>query len=125
MKDIERIKFSFRNAISGIRTAFETQRNFRIHIAVGVLVLIFGILFHVSAEEFILLLIIIIVVIISELFNTAFEFSVDLISPEYNQLAKKVKDIGAAAVLITTIFAVIVGIIIFAPKVIFLFLKIL
>ena len=125
MKDIERIKFSFRNAISGIRTAFETQRNFRIHIAVGVLVLVFGILFHVSAEEFILLLIIIIVVIISELFNTAFEFSVDLISPEYNQLAKKVKDIGAAAVLMTTIFAVIVGIIIFAPKVIFLFLKIL
>jgi len=125
LKDIERIKFSFRNAISGIRTAFETQRNFRIHIAVGVLVLTFGIFFHISAEEFILLIIIILVVIISELFNTAFEFSVDLISPEYNQLAKKVKDIGAAAVLITTIFAVIVGIIIFAPKFILLFLKIL
>ena len=125
MKDIERIKFSFRNAISGIRTAFETQRNLRIHIAIGILVLTLGIIIQVSTEEFILLLIIILLVIISELFNTAFEFSVDLISPEYNQLAKKVKDIGAAAVLITTIFAVIVGIIIFAQKIILLFLKIL
>jgi len=122
LKDIDRIKFSFRNAISGIKTAFITQRNFRIHIVAGALVLTFAIVIHVSHEELILLMMIILIVVISELFNTALEFSVDLISPEYNQLAKKVKDVSAAAVFLTTIVAVAIGLIIFIPKILSLIL---
>ncbi|MFD2144106.1 diacylglycerol kinase family protein [Mucilaginibacter antarcticus] len=56
------------------------------------------------------------IVLMAELFNTALEFLVDLVSPEYNELAGHVKDIAAGAVVIAALFAVIEGLIIFFLK---------
>lgn len=119
MNDVDRFKFSFRNAFDGIKTAFRTQRNLRIHLLAGALVIFLSILLRVSTAEFLILLLTILIVLVTELFNTAIEFTINLVSPEYNNLAKKAKDISAATVLIAALFAVLVGIMIFAPKIIF------
>lgn len=118
MNDVERFKFSFRNAKGGLLLAFRTQRNLRIHfIAAGFAILLAPFL-QVAMVEFLIILMTILMVLATELINTAIEFSVDLISPEFNHLAKKAKDVSAAAVLIAAIFAVIIGILIYLPKVI-------
>lgn len=125
MTSIDRFKFSFRNAISGIRIAYKSQKNLRIHITIGIVVLVLAAILKVSATELTVLLVTIVTVVIAEVFNTALEFSVDLISPEYNKLAKKAKDVSAAGVLITASFALMIGLIIFLPKIIRLVREIL
>jgi len=107
---------SFRNALAGIKIALRTQRNLRFHLIVGIVVISLAVIFRVSLVEFSILLLVILVVIISEMFNTSIEFTVDLISPEYNSLAKKAKDISAAAVLVSAFFAIIIGFGIFGSK---------
>lgn len=117
MNDIDRFKFSFRNALNGAKTAFGSQRNLRIHLVIGSVVTLISALLKIPATEFLIILLMILIVIITELFNTAVEFTIDLVSPEYNQIAKRVKDISAAAVLIAALFAVVIGILIFLPKI--------
>ena len=117
MNNIDKFRFSFRNAITGIKTAFKTQRNLRVHFIVGILVLVFSIFLRVSLIELSLLVVTIALVFIAEVFNTAIEKTVDLITPEYNKQAKIAKDIGASGVLITAVFAILIGLIIFLPKI--------
>lgn len=117
MNEIERFKFSFRNAFSGIMTAYKSQRNLRIHFMVGIFVILLAWILQVSFIEFSILLFAILTVIISELLNTAIEFTIDLVSPNYNLEAKKAKDVSAAAVLISAVFAILIGIFIFGPKI--------
>ena len=116
LNDIDRFKFSFRNALIGIKTAYKSQRNLRVHIIFGFFVIIFGVFLKVSMVEWLILLLTILVVLITEIYNTALEFTVDLFSTEYSKQAKKAKDISAAGVLITAFFAIFIGIIIFLPK---------
>jgi len=116
LNDLDRFKFSFQNALVGIKTAYKSQRNLRIHISVSLFVLITGVLLKVSVFEWLILLLTILMVFISELFNTAIEFTVDLFSTEYSKQAKKAKDVSAAGVLITAIFAIAIGLMIFLPK---------
>ena len=116
LNDLERFNFSFQNALVGIKTAYKSQRNLRIHISVSLFVLITGVLLKVSVFEWLILLLTIPMVFISELFNTAIEFTVDLFSTEYSKQAKKAKDVSAAGVLITAIFAIAIGLMIFLPK---------
>ena len=118
MNDLNRFKFSLRNAITGIKTAFKTQRNLRYHALVCILVLIIGWILNLSNLEFLILILTILSVIISEIFNTAIEFVVDLISPDFNLQAKKAKDVSAAAVLASAIFSIIIGLILFIPRII-------
>jgi diacylglycerol kinase len=122
LNDIERFKFSFHNAISGIKIALRTQRNLRIHIFIGTFIITLSLLLKIHATEWILLLLTILIVLVTELFNTALEFSIDLISPEFNLLAKKAKDVSAAAVLIAAIFSLVIGFIVFGPKILSLIL---
>ena len=116
MNDVERFKFSFRNAKGGLLIAFRTQRNLRIHFIAAGLAIVIAPFLQVSMLELLILLLTILIVLATELINTAIEFSVDLISPEFNHLAKKAKDVSAAAVLIAAIFAAIIGVLIFLPK---------
>jgi diacylglycerol kinase len=113
---IDKLKFSFRNALIGIKTAYKSQNNLRVHIVVGIFVIILGVFLKVSIVEWLILLLTILLVIISEMFNTALEFTVDLFSTEYSKKAKNAKDVSAAGVLITALIAIIIGIIIFLPK---------
>lgn len=105
---------SFKFAIEGLFYAFKNQRNLRIHIFIGVLVMIVSWLFKISVEEVVVLLFTITLVIICEIINTAVELILDLINgKKYHPLVKVIKDITAAAVLLSSANAVIVGSIIF------------
>ena len=87
----------------------------------ALIVVIFGFLFKVNKYEWAILVLTIGLVISCELINTAIEAVVDLVTEEYHPLAKVAKDTSAAAVLVFAIVAIIVGLIIFVPKIIGLF----
>ncbi|MES2140814.1 MAG: diacylglycerol kinase family protein [Bacteroidota bacterium] len=110
-----RIK-SFGFAIEGIITFFKTQHNAWIHAFATVIVVVVGFVLKVNNAEWCLLATAIAMVFISEMLNTAIEFLTDIVSPGYNIQAKKVKDVAAGAVLISAIAAVVIGVIIFLPK---------
>ncbi len=105
---------SFEHAYRGLVYAVRTQRNMRIHVVVSVLVLAASLLVSVSALELAVLVVVIVVVLVTEMLNTALEFTVDLVTKEYHPLAKLAKDVSAGAVLVTSIGAVVVGYLILA-----------
>ncbi len=109
---------SFKYAFEGLFSSFKTERNMKIHIFIMLLVILCGVLLKISAIEWIICTILFAIVISGELFNTAIENLVDMVMPYKNEKAKLVKDISAAAVLVLAIGAVIVGLIIFIPKLI-------
>lgn len=106
---------SFRHAFAGLRFLM-AENNARFHVLVAVIVLLAGFYFKLSVIEWTIIITQIGLVLVTETLNTAIEKLCDFVSPEYHQLIGKVKDLAAAAVLIMSIVAVIVGIIIFLPK---------
>ena len=114
---------SFKYAFKGIGSSLKSERNMKIHFAMMVLVIIAGILLNISMWEWIICFILFGLVISLEMVNTAIEIVVDIVSPEYNLKAGHVKDIAAGAVLVNAIVAFIVGLLIFFPKIIRLFIK--
>lgn len=112
-----RIK-SFGYAAKGIKAALKSEINMKIHLLIAVLVVICGIFFRISLNEWLICLLCFGIVMSAEIMNTAIETVVDLVSPDKNKLAGKAKDAAAGAVLVAAIFAAIAGFIIFVPKVI-------
>ena len=108
---------SFGYAFRGIKTVFLSEANMKIHIFISVLVVISGVVFTISITEWMFCLLCIAIVTGAEMMNTAIENVVDLASPEQHPLAGKAKDIAAGAVLLCAIISVIIGLIIFIPKV--------
>ena len=106
---------SFLFALEGISYLIRTQRNARIELAVGLVVLIVAVWVRVTPVEWALLALTIAIVLALEALNTALELIVTLASPERHPLAKAAKDVSAAMVLIAAIGAVLVGIAIFRP----------
>lgn len=105
-------------ALQGIRTALLEERNIRIHFILGLVAIIAGVVFKLTQNEWLWLLLVIFLVIIMELLNTISETLVDLVTDyHFHPLAKKVKDMAAGAVLLTAGFSVLVGLIIFLPKI--------
>lgn len=107
---------SFGYAAHGIRMVFSSEPNMKIHLVVTLIVIICGFLFSISITEWLSCILCMGLVIGAEMINTAIENLVNLVSPEHNQLAGKVKDIAAGAVLVCAIISVIIGLLIFAPK---------
>jgi diacylglycerol kinase len=110
-----RIK-SFSYAFNGIYQTFLSQHNFWIHLVIMTLVVFFGFLFDLSIAEWLLVLICIGFVLSAEIFNSAIEVLVDIVSPNFSKKAGLVKDMAAAAVLVSAIVSAIVGLFIFVPK---------
>ncbi len=108
---------SFNYAFSGMVTMFSEEHNSRIHAASTLLVIIMGIAFDISRIEWALILFAIGLVICFEIINTVVENLSDIISPEKNEKIKKIKDLSAAAVLFASFIALVIGIIIFSPKI--------
>lgn len=107
---------SFKYAWAGVRYAFTTQRNFRIHTAIGVLATSLGACLHVSAAEMAVLALTIAMVMAVELLNTAIESAVDLtVKRNYHELAKIAKDCAAGAVLVVALAALAVASFILLP----------
>lgn len=112
---------SFLYAFKGIYLLFGTQINAKIELLVALFVLLLGFLFQLFWYEWALVLFAIGLVFAMEAANTAIEFLVDLVSPQHNEQAGKVKDLAAAAVLIAALTALLIGLLVFVPK----FLRIL
>ena len=108
---------SFSYAFEGVREASRT-RNFRIMAAVGLLAIILGIALRISAVEWVVVIFCIGAVLASETANTALENLVDLSVSTYSEQAKRAKDLGAAASLILSLASLLIGIIIFLPRII-------
>lgn len=110
---------SFEFAVAGLFTAFKQERNMKKHLVSALLVLIAGLIFQVSMTEWLFLLLSISLVIAFEIINSAIECVVDLASDyHFSMLAKAAKDMAAGAVLFVSGFAVLVGLLIFLPKMI-------
>lgn len=106
---------SFRYALEGIGYALRTQRNLRIHGAAAVLVLLLAALVGAGGHELALLVLAIGTVVAAELFNTAVEAVVDLVTPTYHPLAAVAKNVAAGGVLVLAGTAVVIGYLVFSP----------
>lgn len=110
---------SFIYAFNGLKIAL-SERNMRVHIVCALTAIILGFVLHISMMEWIIVLICIGLVIALEMINTAIEYLVDLVSPEFNEKAGKIKDIAAGAVLVISFFVLIVGGLIFCKHLLIL-----
>lgn len=116
-KGIKKFLNSFTYPVKGLKYAYRNEQNLAVDVGMALVVIIFGFIFKLSAGEWAVLMITIGLVLSMELVNTAIEATIDLITEEYHPLAKVAKDTSAAAVFVIAIAAVIVGIIIFLPKI--------
>ncbi|HEX6332951.1 MAG TPA: diacylglycerol kinase family protein [Flavisolibacter sp.] len=108
---------SFAYAWAGIRTFFNNEHNARIHLALTVAAVAGGFLLDIARSDWMILIVVIAMVWAAELFNTALEKIMDFVSPGKHPQVKMVKDLSAAAVLVSALAAVISGCIIFLPKI--------
>ncbi|MDR1774432.1 MAG: diacylglycerol kinase [Clostridioides sp.] len=107
---------AFNDAINGILYTFKFERNMKIHYLGSALVLIVSLFLNLSKIEMIILFGSISLVVVAEMFNTAMEKAVDLVTEEYHPLAKIAKDVAAGAVLVSALNSVVVGYILFYDK---------
>lgn len=112
----KRIK-SFSHAIRGIITLIKREHNARIHVVATISATILGFVLKINTTEWISIILVIGLVIITELLNTAIERLSDFVEPNRNDLIGQIKDFSAGAVLIAAIVSLIVGGLIFIPKV--------
>ncbi len=112
---IRTLKKSFGYALKGFVYAFRHEQNFRIQTMIGGIVIIAAAVFHVKAWEAVALTGMVAGVLVLEIANTVIEKLIDLLKPRMEQYAGIVKDLMATAVLLTSIGAIIVGLIIFVP----------
>lgn len=84
---------------------------------IAAIVVVLGFVYKISAIEWIALVLCMMAVLVTEAVNTAFEIDIDLTSPEYHPYAKDTKDVAAGAVLIASIASIIVGFLVFLPKI--------
>ena len=109
---------SFKYAFTGMWSAYKSERNMKIHIAVAILVILFGVFLQISTYEWLACIVCFAMVIGAEMFNTAIETVVDIAMPKKDERAKKAKDVAAGGVLVFAIGSAIIGSIIFIPKII-------
>lgn len=109
---------SFKYAYNGFRDALKSEANLSIHLLFGTIALIFAYYFEFTTIEFSVLLLVIFSVVILELVNTIVEKLVDMHSLKISEEARVIKDISAAIVLLSSVLAVIIGALLFIPKII-------
>jgi diacylglycerol kinase len=109
-------KNTFIHAAGGISHAFCKETNFRIHVVTLALVIVLGVVVHISVMEWLFVAGCSMLVLSMELINTAIENVCNLISVEYHPLIKVIKDVSAAAVLVSAVGSMLSGAIIFLPK---------
>ena len=117
-KDKRKFSGSIKNCLEGINFVITNESNFKKEIVIGIIALLLSYILKISRIEFIIILIMIALVLTSEIINTSIEKVVDLYTKDYNNLAKIAKDVSAGSVLVMSIFSLLVGAIIFLPKII-------
>lgn len=117
MHETKRHIHSVRYAIEGIYYAFNNHRNFKLHFLLSILLLSMVVLFSASSLEIAIFLLAIILSWVIELVNTAIELLIDLVSPQWQEVAKMAKDVSAGAVLTAALGEIIVAFFIALPHV--------
>lgn len=109
---------AFRAAGAGLRHAWQTQINLRLHAAIALSVAGVGVAVGVSTVEWAILVLAMTVVLVAELANTALETAVDLTTREFAPLARIAKDVAAGSVVVAALGAALVGALLFGPRII-------
>ena len=112
---------SFRSAARGIRVAFLEEQNFRLQLGIAACAVVFGILFRLTLNEWIALAFAIGIVLFAELFNSVLERLLDSMKPRVSLLVGAMKDLMSAAVFITALMALCIGLLLFLPRFIHIF----
>lgn len=114
-------KFGY--AFRGLFTSLKEESSLVVHFIIGAIILVMGAILYKQMHDYDWMIIVLLIGIIigMELLNTSIENLVDMISFKYNYNARKIKDVSAAATLILTLIAVVIGLIIFIPKIINVF----
>lgn len=113
---------SFRHAMDGLLAVLKAERNMRYHLLAAVIVVVFSLFMRLTREEWLVLILVIGLMFFAEIINTSLERLVDLTTnKKYHPVAKEVKDMAAGGVLVISVIAVVIGLIIFLPKIISLF----
>ncbi len=113
---------SFKYAFDGFKTLIKEEHNARIHLIITIAVIISGFIFTISPTEWISVLFAIALVFSMEAINTAIEKLSDIVSPEIHPQIKKIKDLSAFAVLICAVISIIIGIMVFLPHIMNIFI---
>lgn len=111
---MKRLKYAYHGMIQ----MFRKDSHFFIHLVITIAVIFLSFVFPLSIVEWLFVMSAIFSVLSTEAINTSIEYVVDLVTEDYHELAKFAKDISAFAVLLTSLYAVMVGLIIFMPKII-------
>lgn len=111
---------SFKYAYNGLRNLLNYEHNSRIYLAILPVVVILGLILKIEMAEWAAIVIVSGIVFISELFNSAIEELANLVNPEWDKKIGRVKDYAAGAVLVSAAVSVVVGILIFLPKIMYL-----
>ena len=112
-----------KNAIRGLKVAFLREDNMKLQVAIYLVAIATAILLRLSLSEIALLLMTSALVMALEIINTAMEKYLDIIEPHYHESVRSLKDVFAAAVLISAFTAVIVGVILLGPPIIGLLIR--
>ena len=108
---------SFAFAFNGLKICFSNETNFKVHILLVVIAMLFGIGFTISGTEWLAIFFCIALVLSMEMVNTAIEKLCDMVQVDFHPAIKKIKDIAAGAALVTATCSVLVAAIIFVPKI--------
>ena len=115
MTNLRKIISKFNYAVKGLKIAFTTDNSFKVHFIVSILVIISGIILKLDRFEWIIISLSIGNVLIAELFNTAIEYIVKMFTSEYHELAEKLLDISAGAVLLSVFLSITLACFVYIP----------
>jgi diacylglycerol kinase len=120
MKQKEPIHRSFAFAFKGLAQVLK-ERNFKIQLLAALIAIVLGFILKISCGEWVSICICIGFVLVLEMTNTVIEQTIDLLHPDWNEKAGRIKDISAGAVLLAAITSAVVGGMIFVPKIILIY----
>lgn len=113
--NLQSIRSSFRYALKGLRYVFQHEQSFRIQLVATIVVLGLVVALDVSRRDTVLLFLVIGLVLTLEILNSAVEVIVDLLKPRMHPYAQVIKDLMAAAVLLASFVALLIGVFVFVP----------
>ena len=115
---LKKLVNSFKNAFSGLRVAILQEQTFKIQAFIAIFVLLLSFYFKVSKIDFLILFLVMILVLSLELINSQIERILDYLNQEFDEKIKIIKDLSAAAVLLTALSSLIIGLLTFLPYII-------
>jgi len=115
MFKIKRLFKSFKYAVKGLFLVMRDEQNFRVHIVFALIALGFSWFYQITQMEWIVVVLLISLVMLMEVINSAIERVTDVLKPRINDFVMEIKDIMAAAVMLASFVAIIIGLIIFIP----------